>query len=83
MERPSIGPVDVRTPPSECIAVHPTSKTKHEQVVRLNQRISGEGESLDTHISFEHVEEHDIHRRKALDQRAADAVLLRGKLASE
>jgi hypothetical protein len=41
------------------------------------------GESLDTHISFEYVEEHDVHRRKARDERAADAVLLQGELASE
>ena len=46
-----------------------------------DKRISEE--SLDTHISFEHVEKYDVHRRKARDKRAADAILLRGELASE
>ena len=40
-------------------------------------------ESLDTHCPLEHVEKHDVHRRKACDERAADAVLFRGELASE
>ena len=39
--------------------------------------------SLDTCIAFEHVEELDVLCCEARDQRATDAVLLRGELASQ
>ena len=38
---------------------------------------------LDTCIAFEHVEQRDVLRGEAHDQRTADAVLLRSELASE
>jgi hypothetical protein len=80
MERASVGPVDVQTPARERIAINPTSKARIEHVVNLDKRMR---ESMDAHVSFEHVEEHDVHRRKARDERAADAILLLGELASE
>lgn len=56
----------------------PPAKQGNEQFVGERGR-----ESLDTHCPLEHVEKHDVHRRKACDERAADAVLFRGELASE
>ena len=76
-----MGLVDVYTPPCEHIPGQPAQEKQGTTgVVSLDERISRERE---THISFEYVEERDVLICKARDERTADAVLLRGELASE
>jgi hypothetical protein len=66
---------------TDVLLFSPVSITRAEQLVSTCVYVFIEG--LDTCIAFEYVEERDVPRGEARDERAADAILLRGEIASE